>query len=121
MFSHIDLNCHEVHPLPLIYFISVGSGTVIEPADHDMIIFVFVKTIIELRVIDKLERLSYFAIESHFFAKPSPRSFFDRFTWPRMPAARVGPEALGVIFGTAPLLQQQSASGIKDVYGECPM
>ena len=68
MVSHIELNRHEIHPLPLIYFITVGRGTVVEDTNHDMIIFVFVKTIIELRVVDKLEHLSYHAIESHFLA-----------------------------------------------------
>ena len=105
-------------PLPAVHFRRIGRRVAGMPADQDMVVLVFHQPVIQVGAVDEAERRLEGAVEAHLFLQPAVRGVERRFTWPRMAAARVRPEAAGVVLRLRPPLQQQPAGVVEDEDGK---
>jgi hypothetical protein len=71
---------------------------IVDGADEDVVVFVLYETASHGELIRFLERGRKGRLEAHFFGQSAMRCFKGGFTGVRMAAARVGPEAAGVVF-----------------------
>lgn len=96
----------------------IGRNRTIMAAAKDMNDLVLAETIVECGVVlDRPEPFEW-AIEAHFLTEASFCGRCHRLAWPRMSAARIGPQAARMILRRGALLQKLATGRIPNDNGE---
>jgi len=87
----------NAHPFPTINFVRIWHRLTVIASNKDVVQLVLKQVIIQIGMIDKAEKLSQFAIETHLLIEPPSRRTTVTFTGLWMTTARIRPQPTGVI------------------------